>query len=264
MKPENASPCSCGSGSSCKDQPKSERRGFLGVAAAGLAGILLAPGIRLIEVAQAATPAGATAGASPRVRWGMLVDTSKCTPGCNACVTACQTENGLPTQPGPTDAQWIRKIEIKEVKTGKAHSLPMMCQHCAEPPCVDVCPTGASFKRADGIVLVDKHICIGCRYCMMACPYKARSFIHEPVTNQKPDVPRGMGTVESCTMCVHKVDRGENPACMTACAAAGYNAIVFGDLNDPNSEISKRVAQYSTRQLREDLHLNTGVRYQGL
>ncbi len=267
MKTENSTPCACGKNACSdapQDPPKNERRGFLGVAAAGLAGILLAPGVRLIEVAQAATPAGATTGASPRVRWGMLVDTTKCTPGCNACVTACQTENGLPTQPGPTDAQWIRKIEIKEIKTGKAHSLPVMCQHCAEPPCVDVCPTGASFKRADGIVLVDKHICIGCRYCMMACPYKARSFIHEPVTNQKPDVPRGMGTVESCTMCVHKVDKGENPACMTACAAAGYGAIVFGDLNDPNSEISKRVAQYSTRPLREDLNLNTGVRYQGL
>ena len=71
-----------------------------------------------------------------------------------------------------------------------------MCQHCAEPPCVDVCPTGASFKRADGIVLVDKHTCIGCRYCMMACPYKARSFVHEPQHNQKPDVPRGMGPAE--------------------------------------------------------------------
>ena len=99
---------------------------------------------------------------------------------------------------------------------------------------------------------------------MMACPYKARSFVHEHLSNQKPDVPRGLGTVESCTMCVHKVDKGENPACMTACAAAGFNAIVFGDLNDPNSEISKRVAQYATRQLRADLKLDPGVRYMGL
>jgi molybdopterin-containing oxidoreductase family iron-sulfur binding subunit len=139
-----------------------------------------------------------------------------------------------------------------------------MCQHCAEPPCVDVCPTGASFKRADGIVLVDKHICIGCRYCVMACPYKARSFIHEPVTGQKPDVPRGMGTVEGCTMCVHKVDRGEQPACVMACSAAGHGAIVFGNLNDPESEISQRVARYATRQIREDLNLDTGVRYIGI
>lgn len=247
------------------DKPVTEkasaRRGFLGIAAAGIAGVMIAPGIRLIEVAQAAPAAG---GASATVRWGMLIDTSKCKPGCDACVKGCQSEHGLPTKPGATDSQWIRKIEIKEIKSGKTHSLPVMCQHCAEPPCVDVCPTGASFKRADGIVLVDRHSCIGCRYCVMACPYKARSFVHEPLTQQKPDVPRGKGTVEGCTMCVHKVDRGESPACMQACAAAGYNAIVFGDLNDPNSEISKRIAQVSTRQLRADLNLDLGVRYQGL
>jgi Fe-S-cluster-containing hydrogenase component 2 len=146
----------------------SSRRGFLGVAAAGMAGILLAPGVRLIEIAQAAPVTGGT-GASSKVRWGMLIDSGKCASGCTDCVTACNTENGLSGGKLPTDSQWIRKIEIKEVRTGKTQSLPMMCQHCAEPPCVDVCPTGASFKRADGIVLVDKHICIGCRYCVMAC-----------------------------------------------------------------------------------------------
>jgi tetrathionate reductase subunit B len=233
------------------------------VAAAGLAGILLAPGVRLIEIAQAA-PAGPTSGANPKVRWGMLIDSTKCASGCTDCVTACNTENGLSGAARATDSQWIRKIEIKEIKTGKTQSLPMMCQHCAEPPCVDVCPTGASFKRADGIVLVDKHICIGCRYCVMACPYKARSFVHEPLNNQKPDVPRGMGTVEGCTMCVHKVDRGETTACAAACSDAGHGAIIFGNLNDPESEISKRVAQYATRQVREDLNLNTGVRYIGI
>jgi len=140
----------------------------------------------------------------------------------------------------------------------------MLCQHCAQPPCVDVCPTGASFKRADGIVLVDRHICIGCRYCMMACPYKARSFVHEPLTDQKPDVPRGKGCVEACTMCVHRVDRGEIPACVETCTKAGHNAMIFGDLNDPDSEISKRIATYATTEVRADLGLNTGVRYQGI
>ena len=244
------------------------RRGFLGVAAAGIAGILIAPGIRLIEIAQAAPSGQALSpGAKSTVRWGMLIDSTQCASGCTDCVTACNTENGLSggtkaTQ--ATDPQWIRKIEIKEIRTGKVQSLPMMCQHCAEPPCVDVCPTGASFKRADGIVLVDKHICIGCRYCVMACPYKARSFVHEPQSNQKPDVPRGMGTVEGCTLCVHKVDRGEQPACVSACASAGHGAILFGDLNDPNSDISKRIASVASRQIREDLNLNTGVRYIGV
>ena len=239
------------------------RRGFLAVAAAGMAGVLLAPGVRLIEIAQAAGSA-ASAGANPKVRWGMLIDSTQCATGCTDCVSACATENGLSGGTKGTDSQWIRKIEIKSLATGKVQSLPMMCQHCAEPPCVDVCPTGASFKRADGIVLVDKHICIGCRYCMMACPYKARSFVHEPLTNQKADVPRGKGTVESCTMCVHRVDKGESPACVSACARAGHNAIVFGDLNDPKSDISQRVAKYATRQIREDLNLNTGVRYIGV
>jgi tetrathionate reductase subunit B len=176
----------------------------------------------------------------------------------------CNTENGLSGGTKTTDSQWIRKIEIKEVRTGKTQSLPVMCQHCAEPPCVDVCPTGASLKRADGIVLVDKHTCIGCRYCMMACPYKARSFVHEPLTNQNPDVPRGKGTVESCTMCVHKVDKGESPACVSACAAAGHEAILFGDLNNPESEISRRIRSIQTTQLRADLKLDPGVSYHGI
>ncbi|WP_309375850.1 sulfate reduction electron transfer complex DsrMKJOP subunit DsrO [Rhodoferax sp.] len=247
------------------DASVASRRGFLGVAAVGLAGILIAPGVRLIEIAQAASePRAPSPGASSKVRWGMLIDSGKCTAGCNDCVTACNTENGLSGGTLPTDSQWIRKIEIKQIRSGETQSLPMMCQHCAEPPCVDVCPTGASFKRADGIVLVDKHICIGCRYCMMACPYKARSFVHSPQTNQNPDVPRGMGTVEACTLCVHRVDRGEQPACVSACAKAGHEAIVFGDLNDPSSEISKRVALYPSRQMRENLDLDTGVRYLGV
>jgi molybdopterin-containing oxidoreductase family iron-sulfur binding subunit len=232
------------------------------VAAAGIAGVALAPGMRLIEIAQAATP---SAGASNKVRWGMLIDTTKCAEGCTDCVDACNTENGLAPAQRPTDAQWIRKIEIKEIKTGRTASLPVMCQHCADPPCVDVCPTGASFKRADGIVLVDRHSCIGCRYCMMACPYKARSFVHEPLTDQKADVPRGKGCVESCTLCVHRIDKGDKTtACAEACTKAGHGAIVFGDLNDPTSEISRRVRAVASTQLRADLGLDPGVRYQGL
>jgi molybdopterin-containing oxidoreductase family iron-sulfur binding subunit len=255
--------------SSSKDpvDPKAGRRGFMAFAAAGIAGIMIAPGVRLIEVAQAAAAAAAgtaSPGANSKVRWGMLIDSTKCASGCTDCVTACNKENGLSGGTKTTDSQWIRKIEIKEVRTGKTQSLPVMCQHCAQPPCVDVCPTGASFKRADGIVLVDKHTCIGCRYCMMACPYKARSFVHSPQTDQNPDVPRGMGTVESCTMCVHKVDKGESPACVTACADAGHGAILFGDLNNPESEISRRIRSIQTMQLRADLKLDPGVSYHGI
>lgn len=238
------------------------RRAMLAAGTAALAGVLLAPGVHLIEVAGAevaARPAGEPA--SSKVRWGMLIDTTRCATDCNACVKACNAENGLSGGTLPTDSQWIRKVEIRHRETGRTTSAPVMCQHCANPPCVDVCPTGASFKRADGIVLVDRHICIGCRYCVMACPYKARSFVHEPLTTQKPEVPRGKGTVEGCTMCVHRVDRGEQPACAESCPE---QAILFGDLNDPESAISRRIREIATTRIREDLRLDTGVRYHGI
>jgi molybdopterin-containing oxidoreductase family iron-sulfur binding subunit len=115
-------------------------------------------------------------------------------------------------------------------------------------------------------VLVNRHTCIGCRYCMMACPYKARSLVHESLNDtQKPDVPRGIGCVESCTLCVQKVDRGDgNTACAEACTAAGHNALLFGDMNDPESEISRRLRELPTKQVRADLNLNLGVRYHGI
>ncbi len=237
------------------------RRQFIGISGAAVAGTALAPGLRLIELARARSPEEA---ASNLQRWGLLVDISKCH-DCDACVTACQTENGWYGHNRPaTDPQWIRKVTLKDKQTGYVETLPVMCQHCEEPPCVDVCPTGASFKRADGIVLVDKHICIGCRYCMMACPYKARSFVHEDTTNQKSYAPRGKGTVESCTLCVHRVDAGRIPACVEACSKDGNKAMVFGDLKDSNSEINKYLASAPSTQLRPDLNLNTGVRYQGV
>ncbi len=222
----------------------------------GVAALSIAPGFLLFDIAH-----GKAQPVSNKVRWGMLIDTAQCKEGCNDCVTACNKENGLPSVASTTSVQWIRKIELKEASTGRQVSLPMMCQHCEHPPCVDVCPTGASFKREDGIVLVDRHRCIGCRYCMMACPYKARSFVHEPVTDQNPDVPRGKGCVESCTLCVHRIDVGLQPACADSCT---NKAILFGDLNDPNSEISKKIRAVTSVQVRADLGLNTGVRYQGL
>ncbi len=238
------------------------RRRFLGGAAALAAGIAIAPGVTLYGVVGAREPG---APASGEVRWGLLIDVNKCAVDCSACVSACAEENGIGDNGRPaTDAQWIRKVDLRDPQTGLERSLPMMCQHCADPPCVDVCPTGASFKRADGIVLVDKHTCIGCRYCMMACPYKARSFVHEAVTEQKSYAPRGKGTVESCTFCVHRVDADRLPACVEACRTAGYGAMVFGDLNDPDSDISKRLAGYPATRIRGDLGLDPGVRYQGL
>ena len=242
------------------------RRRFLGAAAAA-GGVTLAPGVILYGVVSGG-PAAARApdaAVSSDIRWGMLIDVSKCASDCDACVSACATENGLQGAGRPaTNAQWIRKLDIRNPESGYSRSLPVMCQHCAEPPCVDVCPTGASFKRADGIVLVDKHTCIGCRYCMMACPYKARSFVHEALEDQKPHAPRGKGVVEGCTFCVHRVDAGRPPACVEACADNRGGAMLFGDLRDPDSEISKRVARYATRRIRADLGTEPGVRYRNL
>lgn len=232
-----------------------QRRLFLKTSV-GAAVVAVAPGMLLFDSAH-----GRPEGASSDVRWGMLIDTSQCRDGCDDCVTACNKENGLSGGTRPTDSQWMRKVELKDKRSGHELSLPMMCQHCESPPCVEVCPTAASFRRADGIVLVDKHLCIGCRYCMMACPYKARSFVHEPLHDQKPDVPRGKGTVESCTMCVHRVDEGRQPACAEACK---NKSILFGNLNDPASEIAKKIRIVASTQVRADLELNTGIRYQGL
>jgi tetrathionate reductase subunit B len=244
------------------DRPNAGRREFLGKAAATAALFALAPGIRLVDLARARS---ADEPVSAAVRWGMLIDVSRCAEGCDACVRACDKEFGLKSTSRPEiDTHYIRKLDLRDRRTGKTYSLPMLCQHCESPPCVDVCPTGASFRRADGIVLVDKHICIGCRYCMMACPYKARSFDHETLTNQLPWAPRGKGTVESCTFCAHRVDRGRTPACVEACAAEGRDAMIFGDLNDPNSEIGKRMRSLPTREVRADLNLDTGVRYEGI
>lgn len=246
--------------------PEINRRALIGQGILAAATVV-APGILLTV-----QPVSAAKGASSDTRWGMLIDTNKCATDCSACVDACHKEAGIDLiqrPEGQSDAmwnaqrpQWIRKVKLKDKLTGQISSLPLMCQHCEHPPCVDVCPTGASFKRADGIVLVDRHICIGCRYCMMACPYKARSFIHQEIAEQRLSVPRGKGCVESCTLCVHRIDQGEQTtACQDACNKEGNKAILFGDLKDPEGDIVQALRRQSSQQIRADLELNTGIRY---
>jgi tetrathionate reductase subunit B len=242
-----------------------DRRNFLKSGAA-VATVFIAPGVMLYKTAVAKA---VDQPVDNSVRWGMLIDTNALSEkDVDACVSACRSEHGWKDTGKPeTDAQWIRKVNLLDRETGHQKFLPMMCQHCEDPPCVDVCPTGASFKRADGIVLVNKHTCIGCRYCMIACPYKARSFIHENLHDQLPVAPRGKGTVESCTLCVHRIDRdGENavPACAEAVNRANRKPILFGDLNNPQSDISRRLSELGGSKLRSDLGLNPGIRYLGL
>ncbi|ABK44217.1 4Fe-4S ferredoxin, iron-sulfur binding domain protein [Magnetococcus marinus MC-1] len=240
-----------------------DRRTVLGLGGAMAVGAMVAPGMRLIA---APMQKGANAGA----RWAMLIDLSKCSEDCTDCTTACATENNIPQiEDQSRQIQYIRKITITD-KTGKKpqQSLPVLCNHCENPPCVDVCPTNASFIRKDGLVLVDKHRCIGCRYCMIACPYKARSLVYHENTTPKDqlnrEVPiRAKGVVEKCSFCVHRIDKGEIPACVEACGKKS-GAMLFGDINDPKSEIAQKLAQVTSKTIRDDLGLKPHVHYTNL
>ncbi|WP_297363789.1 sulfate reduction electron transfer complex DsrMKJOP subunit DsrO [Acidiferrobacter sp.] len=247
-------------GAEIEEGPDSVRRGLLKMAGA-VAALTLAPGVTVF--ARDLVLKGQHKAKGP-VRYGLLIDARACKTGCDACVRACQDYNGLSHDPGPDNAQWIRKVTITDEKTGFTRSFPMMCQHCAHGACVDVCPTGASFRRPDGIVLVDKHRCIGCRYCLMACPYKARSFVGRVVKDQRPWAPRGKGTAEGCTMCVERVEAGKLPACVAACQKAGHKAMMFGNLHDPKSAIAVRLSEVATTTIRADLGMAPGVHYRGI
>ncbi|VBB69831.1 Sulfite reduction-associated complex DsrMKJOP iron-sulfur protein DsrO (=HmeA) [invertebrate metagenome] len=257
--------CQVPTQSTCTDAVMTERISRRGAMTGALAVVLaVAPDVFLLNDGVAAAKPDDQP-VSETIRWGLLVDVTKCAEGCSSCVDACREEHGWAGFGRPaTDPQWIRKVSLKERGSGHTVSLPVMCQHCEYPPCVDVCPTGASFRRSDGIVLVDRHICIGCRYCMMACPYNARSFVHEALKDQYPHMPRGKGCVESCTLCAHRIDRDQPLACVKRCTDIGHQALVFGDLNDPSSEIAQRLAAYSSVRIRQDLKTNPGIYYQGL
>jgi molybdopterin-containing oxidoreductase family iron-sulfur binding subunit len=199
-------------------------------------------------------------------KWGMVIDIGKCEEGCNKeCMTACRKENNVPLfDDKRIDNYWIRVATLKQkFPNARPRPIPLLCNHCENPFCVKVCLVKASFKRKDGIVLIDEHRCIGCRYCMIVCPYKARSFVfkhHEQHTN--PDAPkRQHGVVEKCNFCVSRVDRGLKPACVTACPNKAMN---FGNLNDTQSEVAKLIATGKTWRIRPDLGSNPKVYYLGL
>ncbi|MEO5365228.1 MAG: 4Fe-4S dicluster domain-containing protein [Magnetococcus sp. WYHC-3] len=240
-----------------------DRRTALGLGGAVAAGALLAPGLQLIAAPQRSE-------ASAGTRWALLIDVTRCDPLCSACTDACRRENNVPLFGDPgRDIHWIRKVSLRDREGRRGDiTLPVLCNHCESPPCVDVCPTEASFVRKDGIVLVDEHRCIGCRYCMIACPYKARSLVyhetHLPEHGNKGVPLRAAGVVEKCTFCVHRVDAGLPPACVAACDGKGGKAMLFGDLNDPESEISRRVKSVRTQTMRADLGLGPQVHYQGI
>lgn len=206
-------------------------------------------------------------------RWGMVIDLQKCV-GCDSCTVACKAENRTP--PG------ISYNVVVEEETGtypnvRRVNIPRPCMQCDEPPCVLVCPVNATYKHDNGIVIIDDERCIGCRYCITACPYGARSFdfgetyageMQDASALQSPEygVDRGaretwkapIGTVRKCTFCMHRLERGEEPACCETCIG---DARYFGDLNDPNSVVSKLAASPRAFRLKEELGTQPRVYY---
>jgi tetrathionate reductase subunit B len=260
--------------------------------------------------------AGDDAASAGKTKWGMLINLTKCNDcqECNdikelhqvPCVVACREENntyrGKKTEDIPYNVYWIRRAEIEQMSdSGTAHTagpseaerqfVVLMCNHCDNPPCAQVCPVQATYKRQDGVVIVDHHRCIGCRYCMIACPYNARWFNfkdnhipikRDPVTGEVPQPKRSHGVAESCTLCAHRIgnwvrDRKLNeknsewmeqnpapvPACVERCRKEGGDALVFGDLNNPESEISQLIASNAVKRIRDDLGTEPKVYYIG-
>jgi len=178
-------------------------------------------------------------------RWAMVVDLRRCV-GCRACTVACKSENNVPDGVFRT---WLRFEEVGEYPNTRPRYLPVFCNHCDNPPCVPVCPVLATYKRDDGLVLIDYEKCIGCGYCIQACPYGARHL--NPV--QK--------TADKCTLCVHRLEAGQKPACVTTCIGG---ALTIGDLNDPTSDVSRLLAKHPVQTLKPEQGTDPMFFYIGL
>ncbi|HWU41590.1 MAG TPA: 4Fe-4S dicluster domain-containing protein [Candidatus Acidoferrum sp.] len=190
------------------------------------------------------------------MKYVMVIDLRRCV-GCNACTVACKQENA--TLPG---VFWTRvqQYEVGSYPQGRMHFLPMGCMHCQEAPCLESCPTGATSRRPDGPVLIDAVKCIGCQYCIMACPYEARTFndgkpreyfAGQGLTRVEETAARQtQGTVEKCTFCAHRLDEGKEPACVATCPA---EARVIGDLDDKESKVARLVATGLAKPRLEEL-----------
>lgn len=199
-----------------------------------------------------------------RPRWGMAIDLKRCI-GCHSCTIACKGENGTP--PG---IFWMRVLEQEEGKYPAARKvfLPIRCNHCLNPPCVPVCPTGASHQREkDNLVMMDQSKCIGCRACVVACPYQVRFLAedthgyygetltpYEAKSYQKWQ-PR---TVQKCNFCVERIENGLQPACVQTCPT---KALAYGDLNDPGSDLCRLVRERSHFQPRSELGTDPSLYY---
>lgn len=208
-------------------------------------------------------------------RWVMVIDLRKCV-GCHACTIACVAENKLP--PGVIYRPVIEE-EIGEYPHVTRRFLPRPCLQCDNPPCVPVCPVHATWKRADGIVVIDYEACIGCRYCITACPYAARSFdfgehysdntphLAEYDTAPSPEYGRlwerrgtrsPVGNARKCHFCLHRIEKGMLPQCVTSCIG---RATFFGDANDPDSLVTELISKPNVMRLKEELGTEPRVYY---
>lgn len=241
-----------------------KRREFLKRCLAGPALVAL---VRLARPAAQAAPEDGARYDPAAHYYGMAIDLSKCI-GCGRCVDACRAENGVPAGYFRT---WVERYIIQpdgeavvESPSGGADGfpptvsekgilrtffVPKLCNHCANPPCVQVCPVGATFATPDGVVLVDADYCLGCRYCIQACPYGAR-FLH-------PE----RHTAEKCTFCYHRVARGLVPACVEVCPTG---ARVFGELRHRNSPLARFMHFSQLQVLKPHLNTEPKVYYAGL
>ena len=176
------------------------------------------------------------------VKYGMVIDLRKCV-GCHSCTVSCKFENNVPKDRFRT---WVRVWEKGVFPDVQLSFLPRLCNHCENPPCTEICPVGATFKISNGIVVIDKDECIGCGYCIQACPYDAR--YKDPKT----------GTADKCDFCLHRLNDGLLPACVTTCIGG---ARIFGDLDDPTSEVSKLVNTEAVNVLFESYGTEPNIYY---
>ena len=210
-------------------------------------------------------------------RWAMIIDLKKCREksGCTICIAACHEAHNVP-EIGDTrhEVKWIWKDAFESAFPEQAHefqpnaqkhgSALLLCNHCETPPCVSVCPTRATWKReSDGLVMMDWHRCIGCRYCMAACPYGSRSFNwRDPrpfIKEIHASYPTRMrGVVEKCNFCEERLAKGETPACVQACPAG---ALIFGDTQDARSQVRQVLQSNYTIRRRPGLGTMPQVYY---
>ena len=250
------------------------RRKFLKKSAGAIAGAGIVSGyISKFSKGFAENSSGESS-STKSIRWGMTIDMRKCIDGCVKCIDACHTKHNVPKFDNPKDEiKWIWKSDYDKVFPSKSKQfVPQeiqqkpflsLCNHCADPPCVPVCPTGATFARKDGIVEMDYHRCIGCRFCMSACPYGSRSFNwREPrpaIAEMTIEYPtREKGVVEKCNFCSERLAKGKQPACVEVCPE---NVLTFGNLYDKASDVRKILSENPTITRKPELGCNPSVFY---